>query len=333
MARFGFVLFPKAEELDFVGPWEMVTMWQQIAGGPEHCLMVAASMQPVVCAKGMQVLPHASFETCPPLDYLLVPGGDGTRAGVGDAVLLDFLRRQAASCKTVLSVCTGSLLLEAAGLLKGRQATTHWGALARLRRANEVQVVENRYTMNDGIWCSAGVSAGIDMTLRFIAATAGEEVAGKVQFATEYYPEARVYGRSREHAQAPAYLQHPAASLVVYAKDVRRVAAFYQRVLQLTLAEEAPSHVLLEGAGQEIVVHAIPDAIAADIVIASPPRPREETPLKPSFVVADLAAAREAALATGGHLAPAETAWRWRGALVIEGWDPEGNRVQFKATA
>jgi putative intracellular protease/amidase/predicted enzyme related to lactoylglutathione lyase len=279
------------------------------------------------------VLPHASFETCPPLDYLLVPGGEGTRAGVEDAALLDFLRHQAASCKTVLSVCTGSLLLEAAGLLKGRQATTHWGALARLRRANEVQVVESRYTMNEGIWCSAGVSAGIDMTLRFIAMTAGDEVAGKVQFATEYYPEARVYGRYRDHAQAPAYLRHPSSSLVVYAKDIQQVAAFYQRVLQLAVAEEAPSHVLLEGGGYEIVVHAIPEAIAADIVIASPPQPREETALKPSFVVADLAALREAAIATGGHLAPAETAWRWRGALVIDGWDPEGNRVQFKVPA
>lgn len=205
--KFGVLVFPQAEELDFVGPWEMITLWKQVADGPQTCLMVAQTMAPVRCAKGMSVLPHESFATCPPLDVLLVPGGQGTRAEIGNPVLLDFVRAQARSCKAVLSVCTGSLVLSAAGLLTGKRATTHWGALHLLRKAADVTVVEERYTMDDGVWCSAGVSAGIDMTLRFIAETAGEDAAGKVQFAAEYYPSPRVYGSYKTHPQAPAYLR------------------------------------------------------------------------------------------------------------------------------
>ena len=205
--NFGMLIFPQAEELDFVGPWEMITMWKQVAGGPQNCVMVAQTKEPVLCAKGMTVLPHESFETCPALDYLLVPGGPGTRAEITNQPLLAFVAAQAKSCKAVLSVCTGSLVLQAAGLLKGKRATTHWGALHLLRAHSDVVVCEERYTMDDGVWCSAGVSAGIDMTLRFIAETAGDDAAGKVQFASEYYPATRIYGSYKSHPQAPAYLR------------------------------------------------------------------------------------------------------------------------------
>ena len=77
--KVGILLFPAVEELDFVGPWEMLTMWKQVAGGPETCLLVAQAETPVVCAKGMSVNPHVSFDSCPPMDVLLVPGGMGTR--------------------------------------------------------------------------------------------------------------------------------------------------------------------------------------------------------------------------------------------------------------
>lgn len=205
--HFGVLIFPQAEELDFVGPWEMLTMWSKHAGGPEHCLIVAQSAAPVQCAKGMTVVPHASFETCPPLDYLLVPGGQGTRTEVNNPKLVGFVAQQAARCKAVLSVCTGSFVLHAAGLLAGRKATTHWGSLKRLRELGGVQVVEERFVRDGNVWSSAGVSAGIDLMLAFIASVASEEVAGKVQFYSEYYPSQTRYGGFGKHADAPAYLR------------------------------------------------------------------------------------------------------------------------------
>jgi transcriptional regulator GlxA family with amidase domain len=205
--KIGVLIFPQAEELDFVGPWEMLTMWSQVPGGPEQCLIVARSMEPVVCAKGMSVNPHVSFDTCPTLDYLLIPGGQGTRTEVNNDTLVEFVRRQAGSCKAVLSVCTGSFVLHAAGLLSGKKATTHWGSLDRLRALGDVEVVEQRFVQDGSIWTSAGVSAGIDLTLAFIAQVAGEDAAGRVQFSAEYYPASTTYGNYRHHAQAPTYIR------------------------------------------------------------------------------------------------------------------------------
>ena len=205
--NFGFLVFPQVEELDFIGPWEMATMWKQVAAGPENCLVVAQTMSPVTCAKGLSINPHADFDTCPQLDYLLVPGGQGTRTEVDNARLIEFVSRQAVGCKAVLSVCTGAFILHAAGLLSGRRATTHWSFLDRLRARGDVTVVEERFTRDDKVWCAAGVSAGIDLTLAFIADTAGEDAAGKVQFWSEYYPSSAAYGSYTRHAQAPAYVR------------------------------------------------------------------------------------------------------------------------------
>jgi transcriptional regulator GlxA family with amidase domain len=205
--NFGVLVFPQVEELDFVGPWEMLTMWSKFAGGPENCLIVAQTLQPVTCAKGLSVNPHVSFETCPALDYLLIPGGQGTRVEVTNQTLLGFVATQAQTCKALLSVCTGSFVLHAAGLLAGRRATTHWASLDRLRALGNVEVVETRFVQDSNVWSSAGVSAGTDLMLAFIASVAGEEGAGKVQFAAEYYPSSVRYGGFENHAQAPAYIK------------------------------------------------------------------------------------------------------------------------------
>jgi len=205
--NFGILVFPGVEELDFVGPWEMLTMWSQYAGGPEDCFVVGQTTAPTVCAKGLSINPHRSFEDCPALDYLLVPGGQGTRTEVNNPALIAFVATQAKHCKAVLSVCTGSFVLHAAGLLSGKRATTHWGSLDRLRALGDVVVVEERWVHDGDIWSSAGVSAGTDLILAFIANTAGEEVAGKVQFAAEYFPSDVRYGGFEKHPQAPAYIK------------------------------------------------------------------------------------------------------------------------------
>ncbi len=119
-------------------------------------------------------------------------------------------------------------------------------------------------------------------------------------------------------------------SLVVFAKNKKRVSAFYQQTLKLVATEESSSHDLLQGAGIELVIHAIPRKIAVQIRVTRPPQAREETPFKPAFAVDDLEAVRDAATATGGFLRPLDCAWKIRGATVLDGWDPEGNVVQFR---
>jgi predicted enzyme related to lactoylglutathione lyase len=142
----------------------------------------------------------------------------------------------------------------------------------------------------------------------------------------------------RQHKQSLWFGHHhqiqgtpmPQQGLVVFAKSKKRVSAFYQQTLDLDVIESDSSHDLLRGQSYEVVVHAIPRKYAGGITITKPPESREETPFKPTFVVNSLAHVRSAAEATGGYLKPEAEAWHFRGHVVIDGWDPEGNIVQFK---
>jgi predicted enzyme related to lactoylglutathione lyase len=125
----------------------------------------------------------------------------------------------------------------------------------------------------------------------------------------------------------------PLQGLVIFAKNKELVSSFYQQALGLKLEESDKTHELLVGQGHEVVVHAISKAYANSIEIASPPVPRDETPMKPTFVVEDLEVVRSAAKSTGGFLKPLKQAWKFRGFVVLDGWDPEGNIVQFKQLA
>lgn len=118
--------------------------------------------------------------------------------------------------------------------------------------------------------------------------------------------------------------------LVIFAKDKGRMSAFYRLTLGLEVVESEESHDLLRGSAIELVIHAIPGRIAAGIEISVPPAIRDTAVFKPAFVVADLEAVRQVADQTGGGLKPKEAAWSIRGATVLDGWDPEGNVVQFK---
>jgi transcriptional regulator GlxA family with amidase domain len=207
VGRFGILLFPGVEELDAIGPWEMATLWARQPGGPGQCLLIGEGEAPITCAKGMVLLPHASFATAPPLDVLLVPGGQGTRTEVANPELIAFIQRQAAGCRAVLSVCTGAFLLHAAGLLGGRRATTHWASLDRLRALGDVAVVEERFTRDGTIWTAAGISSGMDLMLAFIAETDGDDAAAKVQLDSEYFPASRVYGNAASSGNGSAYFR------------------------------------------------------------------------------------------------------------------------------
>jgi transcriptional regulator GlxA family with amidase domain len=147
-----------------------------------------------------------SFNDTLPLDYLLIPGGFGTRQQVDNQQLISFVSDQAKNCKAILSVCTGSFILHACGLLKGKKATTHWLSLERLRELEGVEVVEERIVKDGNIWTSSGVSAGIDLALAFIKHEAGDSTAGSVQSFAEYYPSRKNYGTFHKDPKAPGYL-------------------------------------------------------------------------------------------------------------------------------
>lgn len=195
--RFGFLMYPKYEELDLIGPWEMATMWRDYAKGPA-CVTVSQTGGRVDCAKGLKSIADHSFADCPPLDYLLVPGGFAAFDEMRNEALVAWVRATAASAQHVLSVCTGSFILQAAGLLDGRKATTHWKALDMMRKLPGVTTVEQRWVRDGNVWTSAGVSAGMDLLLGFVEAIDGPEAAGAVQKNAEYYPDGRIYG-----SQAP----------------------------------------------------------------------------------------------------------------------------------
>jgi transcriptional regulator GlxA family with amidase domain len=194
----GIVLFDDIEVLDFCGPFEVFAAVRlneekrREEPSPFEVWLVAEHPEPVTTAGNMQVMPHHSFENCPPLHILVVPGGWGTRKELNNPTMLEWLRARAAQVETLTSVCTGSMLLGFAGLLNGRRATTHWRSLDWMRDAfPEVTVEFGKHVVEDGyVVTSAGISAGIDMALRVVARYFGENIARATARHMEYpYPD------------------------------------------------------------------------------------------------------------------------------------------------
>jgi transcriptional regulator GlxA family with amidase domain len=185
----GILLFDDVEELDFVGPWEVFSATTQHLFPDDRVIAIAQQSRPIRCAKGLRVLPDFDFATAPPLDVVLVPGGQGTRREVSNQTLIGWLREAGQNCQWVTSVCTGALLLHEAGFAKGRRVTTHWAFVETLRQRGDVTVLENRRYVRDGnVVTAAGVSAGIDMALWLVGQIYGVDVARKVQRGIEYDP-------------------------------------------------------------------------------------------------------------------------------------------------
>ena len=187
----GIVLFPDAEELDVVGPWEVLSSWTRSYpqdGYAVSCLSPAGGL--VTCAHGLTMQAHHSFADAPPLEVLLYPGGQGTRPQLRDERQLDWIRRQRATASLLTSVCTGSLVYAAAGVLSGRPATTHWEWLDLLAELDpSIDVRRDERFVDDGdLVTSAGVSAGIDMALHLVARLASTDRAREVRRAIQYDP-------------------------------------------------------------------------------------------------------------------------------------------------
>jgi len=191
----GFLLFPELEELDLIGPWEILTMWQKELGNQNTCFTVAQTAETIKCAKGLSICPDYTFANCPHIDCLVIPGGWGTRAEVNNPELIGFIKKAAQTADHVLTICTGVFLLNETGFLTDQEITTHWRSIDRLRDATQAKVVQKRWTNSGNLWTSAGISAGTDMALAFVKAISGEAIAGKVQLNTEYFPDPVVYDK------------------------------------------------------------------------------------------------------------------------------------------
>lgn len=187
----GIVLFDGVEELDAIGPWEVLAFWTR--SYPEDgftAVCLSRDGAPVTAAKGLVIGAHVSVPDAPPLEILLHPGGRGTRALLRDAEHLDWIRSQRRSVPLMSSVCTGSLVYAAAGLLQDRPATTHWGAIEELHALDtSIQIRNQERWVDDGdMITSAGVSAGIDMALHLVDRLAGTQRARQVRRGIQYDP-------------------------------------------------------------------------------------------------------------------------------------------------
>jgi transcriptional regulator GlxA family with amidase domain len=190
----GIVLFPDFEDLDAMGPREALGMMSTYSGGEWQTVIVSQDGGPVRSFLGTRIMADHSFDDCPDLDVILVPGGFGTTAGEQNEKLMAFLKRQGARAQYVTSVCTGAMLLHRAGFLAGKRATTHWGAVQQLRNLGDVEVVSDERWVQDGnVLTSAGVSAGIDMSLYLISLLKDPATAQRVQQMMEYYPKPPVF--------------------------------------------------------------------------------------------------------------------------------------------
>lgn len=184
-----FVLFPDFEELDFVGPYEVMAMASKYIDTDWRAYTVAET--PTVRAfHGMTVVADYTFGGAPKPDMICVPGGFGTRPGMAHEPLLSYIKRTGAAAQLVTSVCTGAFLLHATGFLEGKRATTHWGAKKEFRElGGNVEVVDGERWVHDGnVITAAGVSAGIDMALYVVGQLKSPEDARKVQSFMEYQP-------------------------------------------------------------------------------------------------------------------------------------------------
>lgn len=188
----GIVAFPGAEELDFVGPWEVFTasagVLEHGGGEPDRVVLVAQAPDPVRCAKGLRVLPDVTFDDCPPLDVVLVPGGMGTRREVENRTLLGWLASVARTARWVTSVCTGSFVLHAAGVADGRRLATHWASEDRLAERGVDVVRDARWVRDGTVVSSQGVSAGIDMALWLVGQLHSPAHARATQRYIQYDP-------------------------------------------------------------------------------------------------------------------------------------------------
>src|SRR5918996_4667162 len=189
----GIALFEGAEELDWAGPWEVLSYWskQHPEDRVEVFTVARDNSRPIECAKGLKVLADHSWDSAPQIDVLVYPGGRGTRAQLGDEEVRAWVRSVHERTRLTTSVCTGAFVLADAGLLKGRPATTHWDDFDELLEIDgSIEARrEDRFVDDGDIITAAGISAGIDMALHLIVRLHSEERAREIKRRIQYEPD------------------------------------------------------------------------------------------------------------------------------------------------
>ena len=203
----GMLIFPDMTQLDFTGPYEV---FAQLPGC--EVKVIAQTSQPVAARGGLKFIPDTTIDDAPQLDLIFVPGGPGVGALMEDRKVLEFLRRQAQQAKYVTSVCTGALVLGAAGLLKGYRATTHWLSLELLPVFGAI-AMPDRVVFDRNRITGGGVTAGIDFALAVAGETMGAETAKTIQLLIEYNP------------APPFHCGHPATADAAIVENLRRTRA------------------------------------------------------------------------------------------------------------
>ncbi len=220
--RIGLLLFPGLTQLDLTGPYEV---FARVPGATVYLLW--KTLEPVRSDRGMAILPTATLETCPPLDLVCVPGGPGVNEVLTDSEVLGFLRRTAPGARYITSVCSGSLVLGAAGLLRRRRAGSHWMSREMLRSFG-AEPVDERTVIDGNVVTGGGVTAGIDLALRVVAEIAGRDTAEAIQLAIEYDPRPPFDAGSPHRARQDLVQQVVRAAQPMLrdrAEQVRRAAA------------------------------------------------------------------------------------------------------------
>ncbi len=179
----GFFIFDEMQLLDFAAPYD------EFCSTPEiEVSLIGESLKPITTTSGLSFAPDHDISTILPLDVLCIPGGNGVNQFLNNEPVLDFIRKEAKETRFLTSVCTGSLILGASGLLKGRKATTHWSAMEFLPIFGAIPV-EERVVADGHIITAGGITAGIDFGLVIIAKLLGQETAEKIQLRMQYDPE------------------------------------------------------------------------------------------------------------------------------------------------
>lgn len=193
--KIGFLLFPNLTQLDFTGPLQVL---HRMPGAT--VTLAAKTMAPVPSDCGLSLVPTSTLAKCESLDLLCVPGGFGIEQAIADDETMDFVTRQAKSAKWMTSVCTGAFILGAAGLLKGKRATTHWAYLPLLEKVGAIPLPGRRAVRDGNIVTGGGVTAGIDFAFSVVAEIAGEAAARLIQLSLEYDPAPPIDGGTPERA-------------------------------------------------------------------------------------------------------------------------------------
>jgi cyclohexyl-isocyanide hydratase len=215
--QIGLLLFPRLTQLDLTGPLEV---FSRMPG--TKISLIWKTLDPVISDRGLRLIPTHTFDDAPALDLICVPGGPGQIDLMSDRQTLDYIQRAAVDCRWITSVCTGSLVLAAAGLLTGYRATSHWSSIDQLALFGTIPVAERVVRDRDRI-TGAGVTSGIDFALTIVGEVLGESAAKEIQLQIEYDPQPP-YDSGSPRTAEPQLLDHVKASSALFIEKRRRAS-------------------------------------------------------------------------------------------------------------